>query len=121
MPVLALEAAAPPYDVLTSSLIAPISADLRARVADQKPLLSHWNTITSIPPGALEPADPLLDAHVTAASKLYTGDGWRFTRKGEGHVDEFGLFADRAVRVGRTAKVPGDPQQLWLGVANVEA
>jgi len=35
----------------------------------------------------VHPADPLLDAHIRGASKLYTGDGWRFTRKGEGHVD----------------------------------
>jgi hypothetical protein len=35
----------------------------------------------------VHPADPLLDAHIRGASKLLTGDGWRFTRKGEGHVD----------------------------------
>jgi Phage Terminase len=35
----------------------------------------------------VHPADPLLDAHVRGASKLHGGDGWRFTRKGEGHVD----------------------------------
>lgn len=35
----------------------------------------------------VHPADPLLDVHVKGASKLQTGDGWRFTRKGEGHVD----------------------------------
>jgi hypothetical protein len=36
----------------------------------------------------VHPADPLLDAHVRAASKLNSGDGWRFTRKGGGgHVD----------------------------------
>jgi hypothetical protein len=35
----------------------------------------------------VHPADPLLDAHVRAASKLSSGDGWRFTRKHEGHVD----------------------------------
>lgn len=29
----------------------------------------------------------LLDTHVRGASKLYTGDGWRFTRRGEGHCD----------------------------------
>lgn len=29
----------------------------------------------------------LLDAHIRGASKLHTGDGWRFTRKGDGHVD----------------------------------
>ena len=35
----------------------------------------------------VHPADPLLDAHVKGASRLFSGDGWRFTRKGEGHVD----------------------------------
>jgi len=35
----------------------------------------------------VHPADPLLDAHAIGASKLRTGDGWRFTRKGDGHVD----------------------------------
>jgi hypothetical protein len=29
----------------------------------------------------------LLDNHVRGASKLYTGDGWRFTRRGDGHCD----------------------------------
>lgn len=29
----------------------------------------------------------LLNDHVRGASKLYTGDGWRFTRKGAGHVN----------------------------------
>jgi phage terminase large subunit-like protein len=31
-------------------------------------------------------ADPLLQAHITSARKLTTGDGWRFTRT-SGHVD----------------------------------
>lgn len=31
--------------------------------------------------------DPVLDAHVRAAEKLYHGDGWRFTRRGAGQVD----------------------------------
>jgi hypothetical protein len=35
----------------------------------------------------IHPGDPLLDAHVRGASKLASGDGWRFTRKGGGHVD----------------------------------
>ncbi len=35
----------------------------------------------------VHPADPLLDAHVRGANKLASGDGWRFTRRGEGHVD----------------------------------
>lgn len=35
----------------------------------------------------IHPGDPLLDAHVRGAAKLASGDGWRFTRKGGGHVD----------------------------------
>jgi hypothetical protein len=36
----------------------------------------------------VQPADPLLDAHIGGARKLPSGDGWRFTRRGEaGHVD----------------------------------
>ena len=35
----------------------------------------------------IHPGDPLLDAHVGGASRLFTGDGWRFTRRGAGHVD----------------------------------
>lgn len=35
----------------------------------------------------VHPGDPLLDAHVTGAQKLHQGDGWRFTRRGAGHVD----------------------------------
>ena len=34
----------------------------------------------------VHPADPLLDSHIRGASKLNSGDGWRFTRRG-GHVD----------------------------------
>jgi hypothetical protein len=35
----------------------------------------------------VHPGDPLLDAHVASASRLHTGDGWRFVRRGVGHVD----------------------------------
>lgn len=35
----------------------------------------------------VHPGDPLLNAHIKGASKLTTGDGWRFTRRGGGHVD----------------------------------
>ena len=41
----------------------------------------------------LQPDDPLLNAHIRGASKLNSGDGWRFTRKGEGHVDAAYAFA----------------------------
>lgn len=34
----------------------------------------------------IHPADPLLDAHISGAGKLPSGDGWRFTRRG-GHCD----------------------------------
>jgi len=35
----------------------------------------------------VHPADPLLDAHVYGAQKLPSSDGWRFVRRGAGHVD----------------------------------
>ena len=35
----------------------------------------------------IHPGDPLLDAHITGAQRYYTGDGWRFVRRGAGHVD----------------------------------
>jgi len=36
----------------------------------------------------LHPGDPLLNAHLAAATKLASGDGWRFARRGgHGHVD----------------------------------
>jgi hypothetical protein len=35
----------------------------------------------------VHPADPLLDAHAGGAQKLNAADGWRFTRRGGGHVD----------------------------------
>lgn len=31
--------------------------------------------------------DPMLTGHVLGANKLNTGDGWRFVRRGAGHVD----------------------------------
>lgn len=55
----------------------------------------------------VHPADPLLDAHVRAASKLRSGDGWRFTRKsdGQGHVDA-AYAAAGAVKVALTIPDP---------------
>jgi hypothetical protein len=35
----------------------------------------------------VQPGDPLLDQHIAGSEKLPTADGWRFTRRGEGHVD----------------------------------
>lgn len=52
----------------------------------------------------LHPGDPLLDAHAAGASKLHQGDGWRFTRKGAGHVDAV-YAAAGAAHVARTLPV----------------
>jgi hypothetical protein len=51
----------------------------------------------------LQPDDPLLNAHVANAAKLPSGDGWRFTRKGDGigHVDAAYAFAG-AVKAANT-------------------
>jgi hypothetical protein len=47
----------------------------------------------------------LLDAHIRGASKLYTGDGWRFTRKGTGHCDA-AYAAAGAVKAAMTMPEP---------------
>lgn len=52
----------------------------------------------------LHPGDPLLDAHVAGASKLHSGDGWRFTRRGVGHVDAL-YAAAGAIHTARTLPV----------------
>ncbi|WP_162606670.1 terminase [Jiangella asiatica] len=57
--------------------------------------------------------DPLLTAQVQGASKLYSGDGWRFTRKGVGHVD--GVYAlSAAVHLARTLPAPRERPRLIL-------
>lgn len=61
----------------------------------------------------VHPGDPLLDAHAHAASKLHTGDGWRFTRKGEGHVDA-AYAAAGAVRIALTMPEPKRPSMRML-------
>ena len=40
----------------------------------------------------IHPADPLLDAHIAAASKLPSGDGWRFVRRGAGNPALRGIW-----------------------------
>jgi len=37
--------------------------------------------------GLVHAGQELLDTHARGASKLHTGDGWRFTRRGEGHCN----------------------------------
>lgn len=53
--------------------------------------------------------DPLLDAHVRAAEKLYHGDGWRFTRRGAGQVDAV-YAAAGAVHLARMLPQPPKPR-----------
>lgn len=52
--------------------------------------------------------DPLLNAHVAGAEKLYYGDGWRFTRRGTGHCDAV-YAAAGAVHLARTLPVDLGP------------
>lgn len=64
-------------------------------------------------------ADPLLDAHIAGAEKLAYGDGWRFSRKGSGHVDAV-YAAAGAVHLAREAqKVP--PSWSGIFIPQVEA
>lgn len=56
--------------------------------------------------------DPLLDAHITGAAKLWNGDRWRFERTGDGHVDAAYAVAG-AVHLARTLPPPiGKPRVL---------
>lgn len=50
--------------------------------------------------GVLHGADPLLDSHVYGAQRYWQGDGWRFIRRGSGHVDALYATAG-AVHVAR--------------------
>jgi phage terminase large subunit-like protein len=54
--------------------------------------------------------DPLLNAHIGGAERLKRGDGWVFSRKGDGHVD--GAYAAAgAVHLARTLPAPiGKPR-----------
>jgi hypothetical protein len=56
--------------------------------------------------------DPLLDAHVSGAEKLANGDGWRFSRKGEGHVDA-AYAAAGAVHLARTMPEEAEAGVFW--------
>ncbi|WP_328850264.1 terminase large subunit [Micromonospora globbae] len=56
--------------------------------------------------------DPLLNAHILAAEKLWNGDVWRFNRKGEGHCDA-AYAAAGAVHLAKTLPTPvGKPRLI---------
>jgi hypothetical protein len=57
--------------------------------------------------------DPLLDAHVAGAEKLMHGDGWRFSRRGSGHVDA-AYAAAGAVHLARTIKPETKVDFFWV-------
>lgn len=59
--------------------------------------------------------DPLLTAHIGGAERLKRGDGWVFSRKGEGHCD--GAYAAAgAVHLARTLPSPiGKPRLVVAG------
>ena len=61
----------------------------------------------------VQPGDPLLDAHVSGAQKLHSGDGWRFTRSG-GHCDA-AYAAAGAVHTALTMPVPKIARIRMLG------
>jgi hypothetical protein len=52
----------------------------------------------------LHSGDPLLYAQLDGTSKLWTGDGWRFARRGQAHVDAVYALAG-AVHLARTLPV----------------
>lgn len=51
------------------------------------------------------PADPLINAQVAGAQRLPSGDGWRFVRRGAGHVDAVYATAG-VVHILRTVEPP---------------
>lgn len=59
----------------------------------------------------VHPGDPLLDAHIAGAQKYNVGDGWRFVRRGAGHVDA-AYAAAGAVHAVRT-EPPRVKAQVW--------
>lgn len=62
----------------------------------------------------LHPNDPRLTAQTGGASKLYIGDGWRFVRKGVGHVDTT-YAAAGSVHLARTLPPPKPKPMIVVG------
>lgn len=62
----------------------------------------------------LHPADPLLDSHIGGARKLITGDGFRFVRRGAGHVDA-AYAAAGAVYLALTQPPEARPRVRMIG------
>lgn len=60
----------------------------------------------------LHSGDHLLDAQVGSAARYHQGDGWRFVRRGVGHVDAAYAAAGAALVVQELPK----PRESWEGV-----
>lgn len=61
----------------------------------------------------VQPGDPLMDSHIGGAQKLPAGDGWRFTRRGGGHVDA-AYAAAGAIHGALTMPVAGPVRLRWI-------
>lgn len=61
----------------------------------------------------LHPGDPLLDAQMVNAGRLVVADGWRFTRRGQAHVDAVYAVAGAAQMA---LLLPADRAERWDGV-----
>lgn len=61
----------------------------------------------------LHPGDPLLDAQVLNAGRVVVADGWRFTRRGQAHVDAVYAAAGAAQMA---LLLPASRAERWEGV-----
>ena len=61
----------------------------------------------------IHPDDPLLNAHVGGSQRHRLGDGWRFARKGAGHVDAAYALAG-AVHLARSLPAPAPPPRIQV-------
>ncbi|HTY35437.1 hypothetical protein [Mycobacterium sp.] len=61
----------------------------------------------------LHAGDPLLTTQLLGAKRLPVADGWRFARRGAGHVDA-AYAAAGAVHLARTLPEPAQPRVRWL-------
>jgi hypothetical protein len=100
---------------------APLGADLRKAAIEAVELTGAAVTescqeLADLVTGRriLHSSDPLLDAHVNGSKRLFSGDGWRFVRRGAGHVDA-AYAAAAAVHVLRNLPAP-KPELLPMAV-----
>jgi len=66
---------------------------------------------------AVHPADPLLNAHISGATKLNAADGWRFARRGGGHADA-AYAAAGAAHIALTMPAPKRARFRMLGLTS---